>query len=132
LTMLGGLRAARDGGIDDRHRVRLGDTSQLVSLGRSHAAHLQPDRLLGPSVHQRLDHFENYLGVREHGDHGCRPGQHVARLVRGLGTTIFQIEQVVGVAIPRGHRDALIEQAVGHRGSHQANAQQPDADAVAF
>src|ERR1700733_5409055 len=64
------MSAAGDGHVDERDRAGVGDFRQLVSLGRSRAARLQVDRVLGPIV-ERLHHLEHDLRGWEHRDYNA-------------------------------------------------------------
>jgi hypothetical protein len=46
-------------------------------------------------------------------------------LIRPPGTTLFESSDLLGVAVPGDDLDALIEEAMGHSRSHQANPEQP-------
>jgi hypothetical protein len=126
--VLGGLRAAGHGRVDDPDSMRRGDACQLVGLRRPDAAHLQPDGVLGPVVEQRLDDLEDDVGGREHRDHDPGAADRFARPFGRLTTTACELAKPLGVAVPGDHRDLPLEQPVGHGGTHQADAQQSDAN----
>ena len=44
------------------------------------------------------------------------------RLLSWLATTALEIANMLSVAVPRDHCDAPVEESVGHRGAHQADA----------
>ena len=64
-----------------------------------------------PIVEQRRDQIEDDVGGREHGDHRSGVAHYLARLVSRLATTVLEIAQVLSVAVPRDHRDALVEKS---------------------
>jgi hypothetical protein len=86
------------------------------------------DGALRPIPEQRLDHLEDHSGRWEHGDHNTGAAHDVARSFGRLATTTLESTNVIRLAVPRDHRDPPIDKPMGHRGTHQADAQQPDAN----
>jgi hypothetical protein len=128
LPRLGRMRAARDGRVHKRHSVPLGHLRELVRLGRSHATHLQPDRAFGPIPEQGLNHIEDDARGGQHRDHHPGAADHLARRLGSLATTALEIAKMLWVSVPGDDRDAPIEQPMGHSRTHQAEAQQSDAN----
>ena len=101
LALLRRMGASRDRRIEQGHAVRAGDLVQSVCLGRPDAAHLQPDRLLGPLVEQRLDHREHDLGGRQHRDHELGPAHHLAGRAGDLSPALGERLGVLGLYGPK-------------------------------
>ena len=55
VALLSRVGASRDRRIEQGYAVVGGDPHESVCLSRADAAHLQPDRLFGPLIEQRLD-----------------------------------------------------------------------------
>jgi hypothetical protein len=101
-----------------------GHLHELIGLGRPDAAHLQPDRPLGPVPEQRFDDFENDRRRRQHRDHDVNRGDELGQLIHPPGATLLESSDLLRVAVPGDYLDAPIEEAMSHGGSHQADPEQ--------